>query len=84
MKLDVVLESVRKTKRLVVIEDGWKSFGYSAEIITKVSEANIKLESAPQRVCWPTSHVPMSTPLEKDFYFDEHDVVKACIAALNK
>ena len=84
MKLDVVLESVRKTKRLVVIEDGWKSLGYSAEIIAKVSEANINLKSAPQRVCWPTSHVPMSTPLEKDFYFDEHDVVKACISALNE
>ena len=84
MKLDVVLESVRKTKRLVVIEDGWKSLGYSAEIIAKVSEANINLKSAPQRVCWPTSHVPMSTPLEKDFYFDEHDVVKACSSALNE
>ena len=44
MKLDVVLESVRKTKRLVLIEDGWKSLGYSAEIIAKVSEANINLK----------------------------------------
>jgi len=83
MKLETVLNSVRKTKKLVLIEDGWKNFGYAAEIITCVSEANIKLDSAPQRVCWPNSHVPMSSPLEKDFYFDEHDIVKACYKALN-
>jgi pyruvate dehydrogenase E1 component beta subunit len=83
MKLDKVLNSVRKTKKLVLVEDGWKNFGYSAEIITNVAEANIKLDSAPQRVCWPNSHVPMSAPLEKEFYFDEHDIVNACNKVLN-
>ena len=83
MKLDIVLSSLRKTKKLVIVEDGWKNFGYAAEIIASVSEANIKLDSARQRVCWPNSHVPMSAPLEKDFYFDEHDIVKACIKVLN-
>ena len=83
MKLDVVINSLKKTKKLVIVEDGWKNFGYAAEIIASISEANIKLDSAPQRVCWPNSHVPMSAPLEKDFYFDEHDIVKACNKVLN-
>ena len=83
MKLGTVLSSLRKTKKLVIVEDGWKNFGYAAEIIASVSEANIKLASAPQRVCWPNSHVPMSSPLEKNFYFDEYDIVKACKKVLN-
>ena len=78
MKLDTVLSSIKKTKKLVLVEDGWKNFGYSAEIMATVAESNIKLDEAPQRVCWPNSHVPMSAPLEKDFYFDENDIVNAC------
>jgi pyruvate/2-oxoglutarate/acetoin dehydrogenase E1 component len=78
MKLESVLSSIKKTKKLVLVEDGWKNFGYSAEIMATVSELNIKLDEAPQRICWPNSHVPMSTPLERDFYFDEYDIVKAC------
>lgn len=84
MKLNLVLNSVKKTRRLVLVEDGWKNFGYSAEIIANVAEMNIKMISPPQRVCWPNSHVPMSTPLEKDFYFDEYDIVKACNKVLLK
>ncbi len=84
MNLKKIIESVKKTKRLVLVEDGWKNFGYSSEIITQIVENKIKLAEAPQRICWPNSHVPMSTPLEKDFYFDEHDIVKACKKVLKK
>ena len=66
--VNLIKEKSKKTKKLVLVEDGWKNFGYSAEIMAIVSESNIKLDEAPQRVCWPNSHVPMSSPLEKDFY----------------
>jgi pyruvate dehydrogenase E1 component beta subunit len=83
MKLESVLSSIKKTKKLVLVEDGWKNFGYSAEIMATVAESNIKLDAAPQRICWPNSHVPMSTPLEKEFYFDENDIINACSKILN-
>jgi TPP-dependent pyruvate/acetoin dehydrogenase alpha subunit len=54
-----------------------------AEIMATVAELNIKLDAAPQRICWPNSHVQMSTPLEKDFYFDENNTVNACNKILN-
>jgi pyruvate dehydrogenase E1 component beta subunit len=83
MKLDTVISSLKKTTNLILVEDGWKNFGYSAEIIATVAELNIKLDAAPQRICWPNSHVPMSTPLEKNFYFNENDIVNACKKVLN-
>ena len=82
MKLDLVIKSLKKTKKLVLVEDGWKNFGYSSEIIARISENNIKLDKPPQRVCWPNSHVPMSTPLEKKFYFNENDILDACYKCL--
>lgn len=83
MKLETIFASIKKTKRLVLVEDGWENFGYSSEIITKVAEKGLNLKKPPVRVCWPNSHVPMSTPLEKKFYFDENDIVKACLKVLN-
>ena len=40
-----------------------------SEIITSVSEEmGSKLLNNPKRICWPDSHIPMSAPLEKEFY----------------
>jgi pyruvate/2-oxoglutarate/acetoin dehydrogenase E1 component len=83
MNLNPIFISLKKTKRLVVVEDGWENFGYSAEILAKVFEKGIDLKSPPIRICWPNSHVPMSAPLEKKFYFDENDIVNACNKVLN-
>ena len=82
MKLDKIFSSLKKTKRLVVVEDGWENYGYSSEIITQVFEKGLQLKAAPIRVCWPNSHVPMSAPLEKKFYFDENDILNACLKVL--
>ncbi len=74
-----IFSSIRKTKRLLIVEDGWSSGSISSEIITRVMESGIKLRKPPQRVCWPNSHVPMSSQLEKDFYFDSKDIFKVCV-----
>ena len=64
-----ILNSVKKTGRILVVEDGWENGSIASEIITRITEKGIKLKSPPQRICWPNSHVPMSSVLEKDFYF---------------
>ncbi len=74
-----IFSSIRKTKRLLIVEDGWSSGSISSEIITRVMESGIKLRKPPQRVCWPNSHVPMSSQLEKNFYFDSKDIFKVCV-----
>ena len=67
--IEKIFLSVKKTKRLLMVEDGWSNGSISSEIITRVAEADIKLKKPPQRICWPNSHVPMSPVSEKEFYF---------------
>jgi pyruvate dehydrogenase E1 component beta subunit len=74
---NVIFKSVRKTKRLLIVEDGWKDYGVGAEIIAKVSDYKIKLKNFPKRISWPSSHIPMSMNLEKKYYFDVKEITKA-------
>ena len=63
---DTISKSVLKTKRLVVVDPGWHSFGASSEIIASISEKNIhKMKANPIRITLPDSHTPMSVSLEK-------------------
>ena len=79
IKMNKIFDSVQKTQRILLIEDGWSKGGYASEIITMILEKGIKLKSKPKRICWPNSHVPMSKPLEDNFYFTAKDIFKACI-----
>ena len=56
-----VLESVRKTHRAVVIDEGWKSGSLSAEIVARIVEgAFYDLDAPLARVC--TEEVPIPYP----------------------
>lgn len=71
-------DSAFKTRRLVVADPAWHSFGAASEIITTVVEnLGDKLKAKPVRVTLPDSHTPMSMALEPEFYVDESDVVEA-------
>jgi acetoin:2,6-dichlorophenolindophenol oxidoreductase subunit beta len=71
-------DSAFKTRRLVVADPAWHSFGAAGEIITTVVEnLGDKLKSKPVRVTLPDSHTPMSMALEPEFYVDEGDVIAA-------
>lgn len=61
-----VRESVRKTGRLVVVHEGWTTYGIGAEIVACVSEGPELLLSAPaQRVGTAETHLPASIVLSK-------------------
>lgn len=79
-----IFNSVKKTRRLVVVEDGWSQISFSSEIITRIMENGINLKSPPARIAWPNSHIPMSAPLEKDFYFNKFDIVNKVKQLLKK
>jgi len=47
-----ILATVKKTGRVVVIDEGWRSGGISAEIVTRIIEgAFFSLDAPPARVC---------------------------------
>lgn len=75
----IVLDSVRKTGRLLVVDSGWKSAGFSAEVISSVAE-NLNpgvLRTSPARLALPDAPAPTSRVLEKDYYFTATSVVDA-------
>jgi pyruvate dehydrogenase E1 component beta subunit len=74
---DAVINSVLKTKRLVVVDFGWHYAGVAAEIIAQVAEAYAGiLKANPVRVTLPDSHTPMSSALEEKYYFNEETIAQ--------
>lgn len=56
-----ILDSVRKTRRVVIVDEGWRSGGISAEIATRIAEhCFYDLDAPPLRVC--TEEVPIPYP----------------------
>jgi acetoin:2,6-dichlorophenolindophenol oxidoreductase subunit beta len=83
---DLIVNSVLKTKNLLVVDSGWLSGGFSAEIITKVVERipSDCLQNRPLRIALPDAPAPTSRVLEKDYYLSSSDVVKAVEKILKK
>jgi len=76
-----IINSVKKTKNLCVIEHGWPNSSVSSDIISKVS-SKITLKNKPIQICWPNSHIPTAHDLEKKFYFNSTDIVKKILKNL--
>ena len=82
----VILNSVRKTGRVIAIDGGWGPSGFSSEIITVVTE-NIDptlLKSSPKRVTLPFAPAPAAPNLEKIYYPTSDDVVRSAVTAIKR
>lgn len=80
MDWDTILSSVRKTNRLIVIDDGHKTGSISAEITARVvEEAFDSLDAPVIRVNSPDIPVPSSQPLEKAFMINAEKIVEAVL-----
>jgi pyruvate/2-oxoglutarate/acetoin dehydrogenase E1 component len=61
LDMDTVLTSVRKTRRVVVVDEGWRSGSLAAEILARIAEtAFYDLDAPVSRVC--SEEVPMPYP----------------------
>jgi pyruvate/2-oxoglutarate/acetoin dehydrogenase E1 component len=73
-----ILESVKKTGRVIVADEGHVTCGVSAEISALVAEEAVEYLQAPIiRIGSPDTPVPFSPPLEKIYIPDEDDVKEA-------
>ncbi len=67
LDIDAILDSVRKTGRLVVCSEGYQETNFVCEIVTKVQQFAFDYLDAPiQRVCSANCPVPMSPVLENE------------------
>ena len=78
---ETVVESVRKTHRLVTVEEGWGPMGVGAEIIARVIEhAFDYLDAPPARVCQEDVPLPYAANLEALSLPSVDKIVKAAKA----
>jgi pyruvate dehydrogenase E1 component beta subunit len=81
-----VIASVRKTGRLCAVDGGWRTAGWSAEILAAVSEVLEPdyMKSRPIRVTIPDAPAPTSKALEEFYYPDARAVADAVHAQFSK
>jgi pyruvate dehydrogenase E1 component beta subunit len=83
LDLDTILDSVRKTNRAVVVEEGWPHGGVGANLATLITEQAFDHLDAPvQRVTGADVHMPYSKRLEQAAIPHEEHVVQAALATL--
>ena len=81
LDLDTILESVRKTHRLVIVEEGWPHGGVGANIAALVAEQAFDHLDAPiQRVTGADVPMPYSKRLEQSAIPHAEHVVSAALA----
>ncbi len=75
---DIILRSIEKTGRLMVVDTGWKTGGISAEITAVVAEKGLShLKQNVKRVCAPDCPTPSGFTLEQAFYTSKDDIKSA-------
>lgn len=73
-----ILQSVKKTGNLIVVDMGWRSCGFSGEIIARVVEnTKTMLKNPPIRITLPDVPTPTSRALSNYYYPLPHDIMNA-------
>jgi pyruvate/2-oxoglutarate/acetoin dehydrogenase E1 component len=82
---ETILRSVRKTGRLVVVDEACQTCGAAAEIIAfSTADKTVfnKLKSAPVRVCGLDIPIPFSPPMEAFALPDKKKIAKGIMAVM--
>ena len=81
LDLDTILDSVKKTNRAVIVEEGWPHGGVGANLAALIQEQAFDYLDAPvQRVTGADVPMPYSKPLEQAAFPHEEHVVHAALA----
>jgi pyruvate dehydrogenase E1 component beta subunit len=78
MDAETVIESVKKTGRIVTVEEGWPQSGVGAEVVARVMAGAFDyLDAPPTRVSGKDVPMPYAANLEKLALPTVADVVEA-------
>jgi len=78
-----IVASVKKTNRLVVVNDGWRTGGYAAELMAVVMEQSFYDLDAPiQRVCAKDAPMRVGPSLQNAVMVSEAEIAEACRTAV--
>ena len=76
----LIINSIKKTKKVIIVEAAWKTGGVSAEIAAQISEKAFQYLKKPiKRICLPDAPAPTSKTLEKAYYnpVSPQNIIKA-------
>ena len=78
LDINPIIQSVKKTGRLLVVDTGWRSCSISSEIVALVAErAHGYLKCPPRRITLPDTPCPASQFLEPYYHPTAEMIVKA-------
>ncbi|MDQ7028736.1 MAG: alpha-ketoacid dehydrogenase subunit beta [Ardenticatenia bacterium] len=73
-----IIESVKKTHRVLIVDEDYKSFGMSGELIAIIAEEALDyLDAPPKRLAVPDVPIPYSRPLEQAVIPSVEGIVQA-------
>ena len=84
LDINTILKSVKKTKKLVVIDNAWLTCGVSAEIITKVLENLNNINIEVERMGFLNVPCPTTKNLENAFYPNSFSIASKIYSMINK
>ena len=77
---ETIISSVKKTNRIVSVEEGWMSSGVGAEIISSItSSAFDYLDAPPERIAALDIPLPYASNLEKLCIPDKENIYNLCM-----
>ena len=81
----VIIESVKKTGKLLVVESAWKSCSVASEVVALLSEKCFcDFCMAPQRLTLPDFPTPTSYALTQQYYLGVKDICERVCAMVQK
>ena len=83
LRLGGVVTSLKRTGRLVVLDPGWATYGFSAELVARAGSHGL-LRTAAIRLAPPPVPAPTSAPLEAAYWPGADAVVAAVLRLLGR
>ncbi|MGC8837979.1 MAG: alpha-ketoacid dehydrogenase subunit beta [Anaerolineae bacterium] len=75
LDIETIIQSVKKTSRLVVAHEAPERCGFGAEVVAQIAEKAFAYLDAPiQRVCGPSVPAPFARHLENSIIVDEQKI----------
>jgi pyruvate/2-oxoglutarate/acetoin dehydrogenase E1 component len=81
LDIDTIVASVRRTRRLLVVDNAWTNCGASAEIVARVVE-RVPDQIAVRRMGYAPVTCPTTPVLEQEFYPDPVKIARAAYAMM--
>ena len=82
---ETISGSVAKTRRVVVVDEGWRTGSLSAEIVARLAETSFwELDTPPERVCSAEVPMPYARHLELSALPSVEKIVSAALRACGR